>query len=294
MGTKRIITGPRKGSLPLDIISGKAIAAYGLRQLSSAYNGPAISVARSSDFAQLSIGFVNGVLDTATMLAFVGNGNVGYIYRWFDQSGNNNYIDAVKVAAPQPNFCHICDLGVVFTVNGKPSANMINGSDGYFGQSTLVSGTLPAYPQTQLFVSVSGQYPNGANGFRQQSSRLTTTQTGVSLGYGNGANISSYEMDIDAASLVASFPAVTENVLQFAGGAWDGASYDLYNANNVISGAHDFTTLTSNGGYCFGLFIPAAIRGFNNGMSEIYHFNSKLSQSDVVALRNNCNVYFGL
>lgn len=79
----------RFGSGPiLDVFPG-AQAAYGLRRLSSTYNGPCITVRRSSDNATKNIGFSRFLLlDINDLLSFVGDGN-GFVTTWFDQSGNN-------------------------------------------------------------------------------------------------------------------------------------------------------------------------------------------------------------
>lgn len=49
----------------------------------------AIRVRRSPDNAEQDIGFVNNIIDTASLLAFVGSGN-GFVTTIYDQSGNNN------------------------------------------------------------------------------------------------------------------------------------------------------------------------------------------------------------
>lgn len=85
--------------LLLDTYSGAA-AAYSLRKLRTDYGGAAIRVRRSSDSAEQDIGFVSGVLDTASLLSFVGAGN-GFVTTWYDQSGNSR--DATQAtAASQP------------------------------------------------------------------------------------------------------------------------------------------------------------------------------------------------
>ncbi|MDZ7619311.1 MAG: arabinofuranosidase catalytic domain-containing protein [Patescibacteria group bacterium] len=70
----------------LDVVSG-AKAAYSLRQLSSSYAGPALTVRRASDNATQAIGFVNGQLDTASLLTFAAGGSV-MVTTWHDQTGN--------------------------------------------------------------------------------------------------------------------------------------------------------------------------------------------------------------
>ena len=61
------------GTLLLDLYPGAA-AAYSLRHLRTAYTGSAIQVRRSSDDTLQDIGFVDGNLDTASLLSFVGSG----------------------------------------------------------------------------------------------------------------------------------------------------------------------------------------------------------------------------
>lgn len=99
----------------LDVYSGAA-AAYSLRQLRTAYTGNAIRVRRSSDNTEQNIGFVNNVLDTASLLTFCGAGN-GFVTTWYDQSGNaNNAIQTTAFNQPQ-----IVSNGAMITTNGKNS-----------------------------------------------------------------------------------------------------------------------------------------------------------------------------
>lgn len=92
------------GSLLLDSISVQASAAYSLRKLRAGYSGACIRVRRSSDNSELDIGFAGaGVLDTATLLSFVGAGN-GFVTTWYDQSGNSK--NATQTTASlQPAIC---------------------------------------------------------------------------------------------------------------------------------------------------------------------------------------------
>jgi len=70
----------------LDIYT--AALAYSFRKLRTAYAGSCIKVRRSSDDATQDIGFSAGILDTASLLTFIGVGN-GYIDTLYDQSGNS-------------------------------------------------------------------------------------------------------------------------------------------------------------------------------------------------------------
>lgn len=112
----------KSGGTPLllDLYSGSSVA-YSLRKLSSTYSGNCIRVRRSSDNAEQNIGFVSNVLDTASLLTFVGANN-GFVTTWYDQSGNN--INATQtVASSQPL---IVSSGVLNVVNNKPSVYFNN------------------------------------------------------------------------------------------------------------------------------------------------------------------------
>ena len=66
-----------------------AQAAYSLRKLRSGYTGSCIQVRRNSDNTTQNIGFVNNLVDTASILSFVGATSSGFVTTWYDQSGNN-------------------------------------------------------------------------------------------------------------------------------------------------------------------------------------------------------------
>lgn len=88
----------------LDTFDG-ASAAYSLRKLRSAYSGNAIKIRRSSDSEELDIGFVNGVVDSASIISFC-TGTVGYVTTWYDQSGNDRHAVAPTTTA-QPKIYDI-------------------------------------------------------------------------------------------------------------------------------------------------------------------------------------------
>lgn len=80
--------GGAQGILLLDLFP-NAAAAYSLRQLRTAYTGPAIRVERSSDSMTQDIGFLaNGDLDIASLQSFVGAAD-GLVTILYDQSKNS-------------------------------------------------------------------------------------------------------------------------------------------------------------------------------------------------------------
>jgi len=82
--------------------------------LDTNYTGFCIRVRRSSDNTELDIGFVNGVLDTVSLLDFVGSGN-GFASIIYDQVGSNNMVQNTASLQGQ-----IVSNGSVILKGGKP------------------------------------------------------------------------------------------------------------------------------------------------------------------------------
>ena len=85
-----------------------------LDKLDKNYTGSCINVRRSSDKNQLDIGFVNGILDTASLLDFVGSGD-GFVSIIYDQVGSNNMIQNLASLQGQIVF-----NGSLILKGGKP------------------------------------------------------------------------------------------------------------------------------------------------------------------------------
>jgi len=85
-----------------------------LDRLDKNYTGSAIRVRRSSDNTELDIGFVNGVLDIASLLDFVGSVN-GFVFIIYDQVGSNNMVQYTASLQGQ-----IVSNGSVILKGGKP------------------------------------------------------------------------------------------------------------------------------------------------------------------------------
>lgn len=129
--------------LLLDTYSG-ASAAYSLRKLRTAYSGNAIRVRRSSDNAEQDIGFVGGVLDTATLLTFCGAGS-GYIRTFYDQTaGGNNAFQTTSAYQPM-----IVNAGSLVTKNGKAALDFDGTND--FLQINNESTWLGSYSNLSIF-----------------------------------------------------------------------------------------------------------------------------------------------
>jgi hypothetical protein len=107
----------------LDDFPGDKVS-YSLRKLKSAYAGNCVEVRRSSDDTAQNIGFVDNVLDTASLLSFVGAGD-GFVKTWYDQSGNTlNATQTTTGSQPQ-----IVSSGSVILENSLPT---LQGGDNIF------------------------------------------------------------------------------------------------------------------------------------------------------------------
>jgi hypothetical protein len=118
-----------------------------LRLLDINYTGFCIKIRRSSDNAELDIGFINNELDTASLLDFVGSGN-GFVTIIYDQVGSNNMTQTTANLQGQ-----IVSNGSVITLGGKPC--IIRGSDNN-------GGYLSAYAPNDG-VAVKGMFYVGDN-----------------------------------------------------------------------------------------------------------------------------------
>ena len=85
-----------------------------LDKLDKNYTGSAIKVRRSSDNAELDIGFVDGVLDIATLLTFAGTEDA-FVTIIYDQVGSNNMTQTTANLQGQ-----IVSNGSVILKGGKP------------------------------------------------------------------------------------------------------------------------------------------------------------------------------
>ena len=216
---------PKAQPLLLDLYPNASVA-FSLRKLRTSYTGACIRVRRSSDNAETNIGFLNNVLDTASLLAFVGANN-GFITTWYDQSGNAK--DATQTtAANQPR---IVNAGTIDTVNSKP-AILGDGSN-----DTLRNTTLSLTNPSSIFTVVDKIGTSGNFGLFSIGHALggafILTSTGHQF-YQNGASFSPAYANNNQALLVAKTSTI-------------GTDWEFYGNNTTVvnSGQNIGTTIGS-------------------------------------------------
>lgn len=164
------------GGVPLllDTYSGAA-AAYSLRKLNTAYTGYAIRVRRSSDNTSQDIGFVNNVLDTTSLLSFVGS-NDGYVSIFYDQSGNAYNFEQTTLDY-QPK---TVSAGSLLTKNSKPTV-VFDGLSDFMSVPSRLNEFSFLHKTGKSFISVVGYNRVANEGFIICNNNETSANIGYSL-----------------------------------------------------------------------------------------------------------------
>lgn len=253
----------------LDTVPGASLA-LSLRKLRSAYTGYCIRIRRSSDNAELDIGFVNNVVDIATILTFIGAGS-GYIVIWYDQSISNNSVSCSS-ALHQPLF--VINSGI--TLNIKPSL--------FFNFSFLWKNTI-LYPQPNTLVSlvkdisVNNAYYSAIFDGISSRNMLYTFENKTNIG-ANYADIANYVKTTPWASFY--------NL----SGIFKGVDSKLYE-NGVIkvSGVN----IGSQGlqGFVVGSTNQLYYGCFKGYQAEHLFYNSEINIADLQKIDQNQKAYYG-
>ena len=177
--------GRSAGALLLDLYP--AAAGYFLFKLKSDATR-SIRVRRSSDNAEMDIGFDGIDLDTTELLSFVGSGN-GFITIWYDQMGNSayNYSQSNASLQQQIVFDGVLDLSLL----GKPAAGRDNapGVTHYYtisgypfpqdSENTFFSLTAPNQNDTRSWIFDASNQANFGDGGTIRLDNSTATRQGT-------------------------------------------------------------------------------------------------------------------
>ena len=267
---------PLARPLLLDAVPGAA-AAYSLRQLSNSYTGPVVTVRRSSDDAEED--FKASEIDDGTLAAWVGSGNDGFVYRWWDQSGNANH----AVAPADANEPKIVDAGVVITDEGFPAIRFdetpryldcgnIGIGDVYslFVLFRTLTDTSPQHNIVSTYQSSTG----GADGMQFVVLPLVD-RFAVTVGNTSGSSISAVKTD---------YGFVTEETLMSAFINGNTASIDLYrNGASLASSTGSAVTSIAHGDFWIGqaeIYVTIAVlpeRALNGFVKEVIVYPSNMA-----------------
>ena len=147
-----------------------AEAGWGFRLLDSDYAGNCIKVRRSSDDAELDIGFLNGYLDETALLTFAGAGDA-FVVTWYDQSGNGNH----ATQATPANQPQIIDDGDFIVLDGLRVINF-NGTSHSLEADALAA----SFTGTNKPISI------------YSAAYMSTEKEANLIGFGNSATTAPY------------------------------------------------------------------------------------------------------
>lgn len=240
------------------------VAAYGMRRLRSAYTGSLLRMRRSSDNAESDFGYMAaGHLDTAAIVAWLSG--IGYIVKWYDQSGNG-YDATQSTAASQP-------LYVASGQNGRPVLRW-DGTDDLLKAS--VSAAQPTTILTAHKMTSSHRYIYDSN-----NSDNRQVLVGRSVDYEVYAGNVMY---FPGSSVVGPWYVISS--------MYDGASSIIYRNGIALGGSQNV-----GGQSLSGLTIGAR---FNNvtflagDIAELVICNAALSTADRQAAEAAANDYWGV
>jgi hypothetical protein len=275
----------RGGFVPiLDQLGITAAGAYSLRRVRLA--APlACRVRRSSDNAELNIGFTaSGDLDTAALLAHVGSGN-GFVVTWYDQSGNGRNATQTDPTL-QPR---IVSNGAIETQNGKPTIRQLTGGGGFVASVPITGSTLTA----NAVASLDQQGGSGFKGLMSISNAGEWDFDGVSRGV--------LLLQVDTQASIAGFRNAYTSIVDITIGTqfvatniFDGTNSTLWkdgSAGPTVASAGNFSTTLLSIGERFGSGVSSPWIGT---FSEEILFTSALSTTARQTLERSQGAYYGI
>jgi hypothetical protein len=267
---------PKAQPLLLDLFP-NASAAYSLRKLRTAYSGNAIRVRRSSDNTEQDIGFINNILDTASLLTFVGANNA-FVTRWYDQSTNGfNVVNPSAGQQPQ-----IVISGSVIQENGKPSV-YFDGTNDILQVASVGTITNSSIFSTLKIASSTGEDIPFGYGQTNNNSRTRT----MYMSPLNRVGFSTWGGDF-----VSTLSSISTTLYLYTS-TQNGTSVTITKNSSLQSGTIATPLASSNLFYCIGSLNGVLINNYYTQMygSEFIFYPSDQS-SNRAAIQSNINSFY--
>ena len=276
-------TGPSSGSSyvgALDNYTTNLAGAFSsVRRLLSSYTGPAINVRRSGgSMDALDIGFVNGVLDTATLTAFCiagGGTQHGYITKTYDQSGNGRHV-AQTTAANQPQ---IVSGGAVINLNSLPTMDFDGVNDRLAITGLSLGHDFSVYSVFQL--EANGTFPMIV-GLRDGFTEIVgNNMAGTGVWQKGGSAVNGATLLTGTTFQNTWMHSAATNEQAFLNGSSQGTA------------AATSAAVTSIDTFAFGARLASAIPA-NMKLSECIIYTTRHDSTTQAAIENNQKTLFGL
>jgi hypothetical protein len=258
----------------IDQVGVSAQVAFSTRKLRTAYAGSALRVRRSSDNAELDIGFLaNGDLNTTALLAHTGAGN-GFVVTWYDQSGNGNDVtQATALAQPQ-----IVAGGSIHAINGKAAAN-------WDGLSWSLNRTAMAINMSSFNAVAS---PSSFGAVLTIARQLATTGVVWYHRIDAAGTILFVKDVVGISSTALSTGAQVHTSLRT-----NGTNSAVYINGTINATAAVMSTTATTGNFALGAH-PAGGQNFLGNIGEVIAFSADLSTGQRQTLERNQGTYFGV
>lgn len=261
---------------PLDEVTG-ALGGWATRKIRAAYAGSCLRVRRSSDDAEQDIGFVGALLDTTSLLSFVG-ANDGFVVTWYDQSGagaGRDFANATKTAQPKI----VSSGSLITTLGGQPSIDF-DGSSDVLKTTSLASAFLTTSAGTVLAVfQADAINTSNANAYDNDAVWCNDDgQVGVGL-HSTGPKTQAFNQDagaLDDSEITIATGTAYVHVWQH-----DSGNVESYLNNNT---AQDVTTSGNTTALNTTLVIGAnyaEVAFFDGQMTMLIAYNTALSDADI-------------
>lgn len=264
------------GSRPRLLDSITSSAAYGVRRLRTRYIGAILRVRRSSDNAEIDVGFdPAGNLNTTLLLSHCGS-NSGFVTTWYDQSGNGrNLTQSTNGAQPR-----IVNAGVIDTLGGVPTLFC----DATDDSLAATSWGVISQPFTRNAVIKTGSSNSGFPSVIGNSDGLSGRA--VILIETNFATIGTY-----AGNNGPRLPVTTNERLIFTA-RFDGSSTNFAKNGTITSngwaGSDPFSGLFINGSGEAPITYPGV------SYQEVIIFESSISEAERQFVERNQGSYYGI
>jgi hypothetical protein len=284
---KRILA--QSQPLLLDLFP-NASAAYSLRKLRTAYTGNCIEVRRSSDNTLQNIGFVNNVLDTASLLSFVGAGS-GFVRTWYDQSGGANNVTQLTNSR-QPI---VVENGNLFLLNNKLTLD--------FRINQNLNGLFPIYKNVNKGYIFS--FSKSTNTDYSTLVNFAFSTSGTAMHWIARSRLTNQRWETGGRRLSNnSFQAIESNtndgsnsVLITSYADYENSDLFLYQNSQLVVSSTSFQTngsLDGNNKYLFiGSITDAGTNTFRGQITEIISYNLDQS-SNRTTIETNINSFYNI
>jgi hypothetical protein len=276
--------------------------AYSLRKLRSGYTGNCIRVRRSSDNTEQDFGFVNNVLDTASILSFVGTGT-GFVTTWYNQTTTIGLNLTQSTGVNQPR---IVQVGNLYTVNGKPSL--------YFVDDYLQTSTNSVYKlfhdgnNSTTFIVNQTQSPSLTYGSYFGNVNSSGSAIGASFSFGNSGSVTNQlynaayngsgltvpvinfqnnAININIQTLISLFMKANNTPVA------DRSEIQINNGSLIKNNTNNATVSTANSGQNFAIGRSGGGSNFFNGYIQEFVCFSDDKRTTRSNINNSINSFYG-